>query len=161
MHPQIRTTVFGQVVRSLSSHASFRYPDESDPSLSQALIQDDTASGVTPLKELSDGTKSQGPPEGHLANGSPAKTGQKEIHLVSWYGPDDPEVSKYAISCYGYASLTKASCRTLKIGHKTGNCWLRPNYAFSIFASILPALYTSPESWESWKSLMSVRLSQL
>ncbi|KAF4622684.1 hypothetical protein G7Y89_g14345 [Cudoniella acicularis] len=68
MTTQFRDTKFGHLARFLSRNKLFQYPDEIDPSLWKMPLQQNKASAITGVVE--DG---------------------KDIYLVDWYGPDDPE----------------------------------------------------------------------
>jgi DHA1 family multidrug resistance protein-like MFS transporter len=91
-------------VRLASSNRLFQYPDEINPSLwkrslpcREASPNENTNGSSSekangPTGEASDETTrfSSGP--AHIVEGG------KDIYLVDWYGPDDPEVIKSQIS---------------------------------------------------------------
>ncbi|KUJ08030.1 MFS general substrate transporter [Mollisia scopiformis] len=66
----IRDTVFGHFVRLIPGIKLLRYPDELNPSLGRQAIEE----------EGSDETEK-------ISNGEEVKS----VHLVAWYGSDDPE----------------------------------------------------------------------
>ena len=96
MTTQLRETQFGHLVRFLSGHKLFRYPDEIDPSLWKNSLQRDTTSTSTWSGEQTNAsTKECDTQDGGLQDrsGSHVVEDGKDIYLVDWYGPDDPEVS--------------------------------------------------------------------
>ncbi|KAI1087739.1 benomyl/methotrexate resistance protein [Rostrohypoxylon terebratum] len=84
MANQIRDTEFGHLVRFLSRHKLFRYPDEDDASLWKQCLQRDTGSTAIPSGEQANQLV------GDLRSGSIVEDSQ-DTYLVQWYGPDDPE----------------------------------------------------------------------
>jgi DHA1 family multidrug resistance protein-like MFS transporter len=109
MTTQFRDTQFGHLVRFLSGNKLFRYPDENDPSLWKRSLQRDTTSASTQSGEQSNSLeKSKDPNDSINASATDFDTqgvdlqglsvnhvveDGKDIYLVDWYGPDDPEVS--------------------------------------------------------------------
>lgn len=71
MEGLIRDTVFGYSLRLVSGNRLLKYPDEVNHSLWRHGIEEDA---------IVDSEKS--------SNGEEVKS----IHLVTWYGPEDPEV---------------------------------------------------------------------
>jgi DHA1 family multidrug resistance protein-like MFS transporter len=107
MSTQIRETQFGLLIRSLSSNKLFQYPDEVDPSIWMKSLQRNTTSISTPPGEhvgssekLRDRANSTNSIENvdrqtvDILHPSPGQAMQdgKDIYIVDWYGPDDPEV---------------------------------------------------------------------
>ncbi|XXG96681.1 hypothetical protein Hte_002971 [Hypoxylon texense] len=88
MATQVRDTTFGHVVRLLSSNKIFQYPDEADPSLWKKYLQGDTGSTPTPPRDQT--SEPQGVKLQDLNQGQAIEDG-RDIYLVDWYGPDDPE----------------------------------------------------------------------
>lgn len=76
MQDLVRDTVFGQLVRLISRNKLLKYPDELDSSLWRQFIQEERIEG---------GEK-----------GSSDEV-DKYTHLVTWQGPDDPEVVHFVI----------------------------------------------------------------
>ncbi|KAL9610745.1 MAG: hypothetical protein Q9167_004564 [Letrouitia subvulpina] len=94
MTTQFRDTQFGHLVRFLSGHKLFRYPDEIDPSLWKKSLQQDTSSTSSRSPERPNASeKESDTPDGDLRdlNTKHVVEDGKDIHLVDWYGPDDPE----------------------------------------------------------------------
>ncbi|KAJ5691639.1 MFS general substrate transporter [Penicillium malachiteum] len=87
----MHTSMFGQIVRFLSNGKAFQYPDEIDPSLWKLAVEGDIPERL-PSKGSSDEEKNE-----HDGNISPPKqilddrTGDQNLLLIGWYGPDDPE----------------------------------------------------------------------
>ena len=109
MTTQFRDTQFGHLVRFLSGNKLFRYPDEIDPSLWKQSLQRDTnltstrsgaqSSGSEQSKDTNDLTNAstkdfdtQNIDSQDLSVNHVVEDG-KDIYLVDWYGPDDPEPS--------------------------------------------------------------------
>jgi DHA1 family multidrug resistance protein-like MFS transporter len=96
MTTQLRDTQFGHLVRILSNNRLFRYPDEIEPLLwkKRTSPQLDGQYDETEILEGLDdsnhtSTKDfdlQNPNLNHVVDGG------KDIHLVDWFGKDDPEV---------------------------------------------------------------------
>lgn len=96
MTTQFRDTQFGHLVRFLSGNKLFRYPDEIDPSLWKRSLQQDTSSTSTQSQERPNPSeKDSDTQDGDFRdlNSKHVVEDGKDIHLVDWYGPDDPEVS--------------------------------------------------------------------
>ena len=94
MTTQFRDTQFGHLVRFLSHRTLFRYPDEANPSLWKESVshKGDTfaqpnGGGNSSVEKLR--TQSDSPQDASL--GCVVERG-KDIVLVDWYGPEDPEV---------------------------------------------------------------------
>jgi DHA1 family multidrug resistance protein-like MFS transporter len=92
---RLHDTIFGQVVRLLTSNKYYRYPDEIDATLWEMAVQKDppaanssTASG----EESKDKEAQDGAAETQTHKVESMKTEKDDILLVGWYGPDDPEV---------------------------------------------------------------------
>ncbi|KAI1858546.1 uncharacterized protein JN550_012593 [Neoarthrinium moseri] len=84
----LQSTVFGQLMRLLSSRRVFKYPDEIDLSLwEKAVQQDDTY--PEPSGNASNTLQGTGAANG--ARLSPISQGNHGNLIVGWYGPDDPE----------------------------------------------------------------------
>lgn len=87
---QFHTTIFGQLVRLLSGSKLFRYPDEIDPSIWNKSVQRDASPPSTSPGEQAESSKESDTPDVALQNH--AVEDGRDTLLVSWYGPDDPEV---------------------------------------------------------------------
>lgn len=86
MTTQIRDAQFGRLVRLLSRRKAFQYPDEIDPSIRKSAARRGDVVSRSEEKDAepnSDGT----------ASGERLDQGE-DIHLVGWYGENDPEVSR-------------------------------------------------------------------
>ncbi|ETS87893.1 hypothetical protein PFICI_01721 [Pestalotiopsis fici W106-1] len=103
-----RDTAFGQVVRLLSHRRLLRYPDEIDPLLWKKSLQQHGAAGCSisdpgvesnSAQILSDNEEKSPIRDprrqmGLIENGAgPAQAVEdgRDVYLVGWYGPDDPE----------------------------------------------------------------------
>lgn len=104
MATQVRDTTFGHIVRLLSSNKIFQYPDEVDPSLWKKCLQGDTGSAPTPPREQT--SEPQGVKLEDLNQGQAVEDG-KDIYLVDWYGPDDPEVCSPVVAAFWKLLLTQ------------------------------------------------------
>lgn len=134
MTTQFRDTQLGYVVRFLSSNKLFRYPDEIDSSLWKESIQRDTSSkDKRSGKQNGALEKPQEPNDATNASPTDVETqgvglqdaehvveAGKDIYLVDWYGPDDPEVSA-PIGPMHRMFLTLF--RILGTGPGAGSCW--------------------------------------
>ncbi|KAI9838679.1 MAG: hypothetical protein M1819_004993 [Sarea resinae] len=104
MTTQFRDTQFGHLVRFLFGNKTFQYPDEVDPLLWRASLQRNTISTSTRSGEQSNsmekpkdqnypiakGLDTQGVASQDLCVNHVIEDG-KDIYLIDWYGPDDPE----------------------------------------------------------------------
>lgn len=79
MTTQLRDTQCGHLIRFLSGYKFLHYPDEIDHSLWKQSLQHDTSREAPGIDSHDSRTKADD------------KDG-KDILLVDWYGPDDPEV---------------------------------------------------------------------
>ncbi len=99
MATQLRDTQIGHLIRLLSGKKLLPYPDEVDSSLWKK-----SALRPSPL-ESSQGPQIEKPPNTENPANNPIKDLEaetngsnrviengKDIYLVEWYGPDDPEV---------------------------------------------------------------------
>ncbi|OTB08322.1 hypothetical protein M426DRAFT_7649 [Hypoxylon sp. CI-4A] len=88
MATQLRDTEFGHLVRLLTHAKYLRYPDEIDSSLWKSATQGNTTPTCTPLGEHENDARPIG-----LQNlgSSNAAENDRQVYLVDWYGPDDPE----------------------------------------------------------------------
>ena len=107
-----RDTQFCHLVRLLSGNKLFRYPDENDPSLwEKSVFWKDTTSGQTEPGQQSSGVGRSEELETwdqiDLRQPSLNHTIEegKDVYLIDWYGPDDPEVSKTCLWCSSDHSL--------------------------------------------------------
>ena len=114
MTTQFRNTQFGHLVRFLSGDKLFRYPDEIDPSLWWKSVRRDTRSTLPPSGEQSsisekrsdaddsndDSSTQLEAQEGDEQNQSTNDVSQhsKDVFLVDWYSPTDPEVPSLPLS---------------------------------------------------------------
>ncbi|KIX01487.1 uncharacterized protein Z518_09213 [Rhinocladiella mackenziei CBS 650.93] len=102
MTTQFRDTQFGHLVRLVSDNKLFPYPDEIDPSLWKKSVQrcatsssprsGDQHGGSEKLRNTNNSTdasvKDLDPRNDDLNR---AVERGKDVYLVDWYGPDDPE----------------------------------------------------------------------
>lgn len=131
MSRYFRDTVFGQVVRLLSSDRLLKFPDELDLSLWKQCVTEKISTAVpggvgessneTPSK-LGDGgetgqtqgfeaTSSQGSEDKQGIHGRKSSLYENErIHLVDWYGLDDPEVRPHPASNPSLSPLRMRQC---------------------------------------------------
>ncbi|UKZ53521.1 hypothetical protein TrVGV298_007313 [Trichoderma virens] len=86
---QFHTTTFGQLVRFISGNKLFKYPDEVDPSLWKRFRRQDASEHAD--RSCRGPIKNEANENGVLPNTVVIHNGDKEILLVEWYGPDDPE----------------------------------------------------------------------
>ncbi|TVY91629.1 Caffeine resistance protein [Lachnellula willkommii] len=95
----LQGTIFGQAMRLVSGNKFFRYPDEIDPSLWKKAIQNDTPdetpeqSGVVAAdseKGMDREAQSSSSQNQELQDDT-EKVSKKDVLLVGWYGPHDPE----------------------------------------------------------------------
>lgn len=108
MNTQLRNTQFGLLVRFISGNQRFRYPDEIDSTLCQKLLHHDATSAHKCAIGQADASEEREPPKesnesstkdlesqglnARSLNAERAPAEGKDIFLVDWYGPDDPEV---------------------------------------------------------------------
>ncbi|KAK8057134.1 MFS general substrate transporter [Apiospora saccharicola] len=83
----LQTTIFGQLVRTVSRGRFFQYPDERDPSLWKGAVQKNDA---TAPEKPSD-TRSQAAPALDYQGPTSNILDERSVLIVGWYGPDDPE----------------------------------------------------------------------
>lgn len=97
MATQFRDTAFGHLVRLVSNNRLLQNPDEIDPTLWKKSFSGSDASSKNtngspraktngPKGEASDGTVRDSSGPAHMVEGG------KNIHLMDWYGPDDPDI---------------------------------------------------------------------
>jgi hypothetical protein len=116
---RLHDTIFGQVVRFLTSNKYYRYPDEIDPTLWEKAVQkappaadNSTVSG----EESKDKEAQDGAVETQSHKVASVKTEKDDILLVGWYGADDPEVVVPDPSISFILLTVYSNCRTHKIG---------------------------------------------
>lgn len=129
MTTQFRNTQFGHLVRFLSGNKLFRCPDEIDPSLWKKSLQRDATSISTRSGKQSGGSEKSKDPNDSTHASTKGFDAQdvnlqdqsvgKDIYLVDWYGPDDPEVSA-PIGSMRQIFLTQF--RIPRIGLAAGSC---------------------------------------
>ncbi|KAK4944032.1 hypothetical protein LTR10_016553 [Elasticomyces elasticus] len=105
-YSQLRDTQLGHLMRFLSNNKYLRYPDEVDPSLlRKAMARDDTITPniqsderEKPVDTTDQTTSASSANNLNSGDGDGARTSQghfveggKDVYLVDWYGPDDPE----------------------------------------------------------------------
>jgi DHA1 family multidrug resistance protein-like MFS transporter len=122
MKELIRDTIFSHILRLLTGGRVFKYPEEEDPSLWKKYVHVEKSAnmarhGQTQAPEDDGGHESRrsqtrsssletavSSGEGRTVNevsGHPVdKEKGKDVHVVDWYGPDDPEVSLPCIFPY-------------------------------------------------------------
>ena len=126
---QFRDTQYGHVIRLLSNKNLLRYPDEIDPSLWKKSLHQDTALTRPRLeKPLDPNDPANNSPRdddtqedsSQVPNTSQDVKEGKEIFLVDWCGPDDPEVT--APHELLTTSYPLTSPRILRTGPAAGSC---------------------------------------
>lgn len=129
MKDLIRDTIFSHILRLLTGGKVFKYPEEEDPSLWKKYVHAEKSAnmarhGQTEAPEddgerqsrrsqtrssSSDTAVSSG--EGRTVNEPIGRIVDKEkgkdVHVVDWYGPDDPEVSLLSILYYSVLTDTE------------------------------------------------------
>lgn len=130
MKELLRDSIFGKCVRFVTRQKYFQYPEESDSSIWKQYIDPDksgnqalrtsslpTQSGTdrgesdderknsTDPEKPRDGSDSESPaPAGGNQDNAAAENG-RDLQMVDWYGPDDPDVS-HLIQRYLRQTLT-------------------------------------------------------
>lgn len=101
MELKLHGTIFAQLMRLVSGKRWCRYPDEIDPSLWKKAMRQDTPEQSNLSVDVSNKeVQNEKDPEAQngvlqnekLQQGVRDNNGKREIFLVDWYGPDDPEV---------------------------------------------------------------------
>jgi MFS transporter, DHA1 family, multidrug resistance protein len=96
MAPHFQSTIFGQLIRLLSGSRFFKYYDEINPSLwKKAVQQQGTPAPTIVESEQEDMEMRVVPSETSLSSQTLHPSGHedgRDILVVGWYGPDDPEV---------------------------------------------------------------------
>lgn len=166
MTAQLRETQFGHLVRFVTNKKLLRFPDEDDPSLWRASLGPspagtDSGKGETGTPaEHNSSTPNAALQDYEAQDPSPNRPGMQQTvestydHIIGWYSPDDPEVSRSIKLSAVYVLNAHHTCRTLKIGPANGNCWSVSKSAFSTFHSTSQALFILQASRVSWKNLM-------
>jgi hypothetical protein len=85
MKLHIQSTIFGQLVRLVSCNKIFRYPDEIDPSLWQKAVERDNSQHLQQRTEKI----------AHVDKQEQEIGGSSEALVITWYGPEDPEVRSF------------------------------------------------------------------
>lgn len=120
MTTQYRDTQFGHLLRLVSRNKLFQYPDEIDPALWRKAVLLHRGSPPLPSEDDRAGSeKSQsvsGPTDASAKDVdlesvvlNHADENGKQVYLVDWYGPDDPEV------------IASRSFQTTNIAHTVQN----------------------------------------
>ncbi|RJE24076.1 resistance protein [Aspergillus sclerotialis] len=89
MDSPFKTTIFGQLMRSLSGNRLYSYPDEVDPSLWKKAVKQDSSSTSPSLNEQTDHVSKEAGAQDAAGHGTIFEG--HSVLLVGWYGPDDPE----------------------------------------------------------------------
>ena len=89
MASRFHSTVFGQLVRTVSGNRLFKYPDEIDSLLWKKAVQPPSSK-----EEKSDTATNKADVEDPTLTNQIIDDG-KDIFVVGWYGQDDPEVCFY------------------------------------------------------------------
>jgi DHA1 family multidrug resistance protein-like MFS transporter len=115
MKDLIRDTIFSHILRLLTGGRVFKYPEEEDPSLWKKYVHAEKSAnmarhGQTEAPKNDDEQQSRRSQARSSSSDTAVSTGEertvnepsgrvvdkekgKDIHVVDWYGPDDPEVS--------------------------------------------------------------------
>lgn len=102
MSDLIRDSFFGHTIRLISNGRVLHYPEELDPSIWQRYINEKKSANMAmygkteiPESESKDTPRDSKSPSLSSGNGDnrpvDAEKG-RDVYLVDWYGPDDPEV---------------------------------------------------------------------
>lgn len=115
----VRDSVFGHFVRMVSKNKAFQYAEEKDPSIWEKFVSAEKSGnmahhGSVEPEEESDKDKETGTSnnDSNSATSSSTQVGGgeattvnkpsgkkvdaekgRDLHMVDWYGPDDPDVS--------------------------------------------------------------------
>ena len=109
MYELIRESAFGQIVRLITRNKVFRYPEEKDLSIWEKYINQEKSRNMAvhgstqpfedPEKDMTVDTP-QSPESSSSTIAEDGATKQpvdpekgRDVTIVDWYGPDDPEVS--------------------------------------------------------------------
>ncbi len=93
----IQSTIFGQLVRSVTGNKFFQYPDEINPLLWKQAARESCSQRRRPTShENSDGADTE-PTNGEQDDSAPGHEivnggDGSDVLVVCWYGPDDEEV---------------------------------------------------------------------
>jgi len=110
----LRDTAFGKLVRLISRHRWMQYPEEQDPSVWTEYLKTETETEKTEEEPSTPTTETENPEDleafgiyslrsqlssrsrrmsyaSTLQNGGPDPTNKQPL-VISWRGPDDPEV---------------------------------------------------------------------
>lgn len=104
----LQTTIFGQLVRSVSRGRFFQYPDERDPSLWKGAVQKNDANA----SEKPSDTRNQTAPVLDCQGSTSYTLDEHSVLIVGWYGPDDPEVRiapfpSFSSCCIAHSQLSQ------------------------------------------------------
>lgn len=102
MSDLIRDSFFGHLLRLVSNGRFLHYPEELDPSIWQRYINEKKSANMAMYGQTeSPESDSKDPPRGSDSPTPSNGNGDKrlvdaekgrDVYLVDWYGPDDPEV---------------------------------------------------------------------
>lgn len=99
MKLHMESTIFGQLMRSVTCNKAFQYPDERNPSLWRKSIKQDGLQEPQQPQSTSqdlDGASNVSYDEAQKNTASEKQTendrGDSDALVVGWYGPDDMEV---------------------------------------------------------------------
>jgi len=146
MSIQIRETQFGLLVRYLSSNKILQYSDEIDPSIWKSFLQRNKTSTSRSVGRHMSAEKLQDPndslklstqkldtphPGSLHSNENVVLENDKDVYIVDWYGPDDPEVLPPMLPhTFGQLLLTQFGTESSKLVQ-----WLE---ATSLFSNMSP-----------------------
>jgi len=89
---QLQATIFGKAIRLASNNKFFQYPDEIDQLLWKGAVQLDSPEQTAVSPGESDRDARNDSVQNRVLQYDGKTEGGQSILLVSWYGPDDPEV---------------------------------------------------------------------
>lgn len=103
MSDLIRDSFFGHFLRLVSNRRVLHYPEELDPSIWQRYINEKKSANMAmygqteaPDGDSKDTPRDSNSPSPYNENGDNRRVDAekgRDVYLVDWYGPDDPEVS--------------------------------------------------------------------
>lgn len=103
MSDLIRDSFFGHFLRLVSNGRVLHYPEELDPSIWQRYINEKKSANMAmygqtevPDDDSKDTPRDSNSPSPYNEKGDNRRVDAekgRDVYLVDWYGPDDPEVS--------------------------------------------------------------------
>lgn len=99
MSEYVRDTVFGQLVRLLSTRRLLQFPDEINPQIHEQFVKSHTDTSSDSKRPEEAGNLEENKTSQHngqndeISGESGLRHNATDIVLVDWYGKDDPEAS--------------------------------------------------------------------